>query len=65
MIDACAPCLRRSYELAAEAGSPNARSARIECDAVCVHSDAYPAPLRDLPQPPAVLYATRLERGMP
>jgi DNA processing protein len=61
MIDACAACLRRSYELAAEAGSLNARSRRIDCDAACVHSESFPASLRELPQPPAVLYATRLE----
>jgi DNA processing protein len=35
--------------------------AGLEVDAVCAHSHSYPAPLRDLVDPPAVLYATRLE----
>jgi DNA processing protein len=30
-------------------------------EAACLHSDAYPVPLRDLRQPPPVLYATRLD----
>jgi DNA processing protein len=34
----------------------------LQIDAVCLHSDAYPAPLRDLVHRPPVLYATRLER---
>ena len=34
----------------------------LDVDAVCEHSESFPAPLRDLAQPPAVLYATRLER---
>ena len=59
MIDACDACLRRSYEFAAEAGV-KAGSVPPECDAACVHSELFPARLRDLPQPPAVLYATRL-----
>jgi DNA processing protein len=68
VIDACDRCLRRSYQLAVDAGSverslhpPEAR-AQLEVDAVCPHSDCFPAPLRDLPQPPAVLYATRLRQ---
>ena len=63
MIEACTGCLRRSYALAREAGSPDLRAApgRHAFDAACVHSEAYPAALRDLPQPPAVLYATRLD----
>ena len=60
MIDACDSCLRRSYELAAAAGS-NLPSAPLECDAACAHSESFPASLRELPQPPAVLYATRLD----
>lgn len=57
MIDACERCLGRSFELAPDAP----RSAHIDVDAACVHSDSYPAPLRDLPQPPPVLYATRID----
>jgi DNA processing protein len=56
VIDACDVCLRRSYELAPD----GARSTCIDVDAACVHSDSYPAPLRELPQPPPVLYATRM-----
>jgi DNA processing protein len=33
----------------------------LEVDAVCAHSDVYPVPLRDLTDPPTVLYATRIE----
>ncbi len=33
----------------------------LEVDAVCGHSDAYPARLRDLRHPPEILYATRLQ----
>ena len=51
MIDACAGCLRRSDRVTSE---------RLDIDAVCVHSDSFPAPLRDLHQPPPVLYATRI-----
>lgn len=60
MTDACDACLRRSHAFAAEAGL-KARSLPLECDAACVHSELFPKPLRDLPQPPAVLYATRLD----
>ena len=61
MIDACDRCLRRSHREAVEAGA-GARPLRrsLEVDAVCAHSEAFPAPLRDLAQPPTVLYATRL-----
>ena len=57
MTDACAGCLRRSRALA---GTRFARSG--DCDAACRHSDAYPAALRDLHDPPHVLYATDLSR---
>ena len=60
MIDACSSCLRRSYRDAFAAGALDTR-ARVTVDAVCGHSDAFPAPLRDLAQPPTVLYATRME----
>jgi DNA processing protein len=65
VIDACNSCLRRSHELAVKAGRSLTRfdpgdARRLEVDAVCSHSDSYPAPLRDLAQPPAVLYATCL-----
>lgn len=33
----------------------------LRVDAVCAHSERFPARLRDLPQPPAVLYSTRLD----
>jgi DNA processing protein len=59
VIDACERCMRRSYELVPD--ETRARPARLEVDAACVHSDSYPAPLRDLPQPPPVLYATRID----
>ena len=36
--------------------------AGLGCHAVCGHTDAFPAALRDLHRPPAVLYATRLDR---
>ena len=52
MIDACNGCLPRAHRLASES---------LDIDAVCVHSDSFPAPLRDLPQPPPVLYATRID----
>ena len=52
MIDACDTCLRRSDRAAA---------AVLDVEAVCVHSESYPAQLRDLADPPAVLYSTRLE----
>ena len=51
MIDACDACLPRGHRLAAEG---------LDIDAVCVHSDSFPAPLRELSQPPPVLYATRI-----
>jgi DNA processing protein len=51
VIDACEGCLTRSHRLASES---------LDIDAVCVHSDSFPAPLRDLSQPPPVLYATRI-----
>ena len=37
-----------------------ATRAGLGTDAVCAHSDSFPARLRDLRQPPAVLYATRI-----
>ena len=52
MIDACDACLPRGHRLASES---------LDIDTVCVHSDSFPAPLRDLHQPPRVLYATRLD----
>jgi DNA processing protein len=52
VIDACDGCLRRSHRLASES---------LDIDAVCVHSDSYPVSLRDLSQPPLVLYATRID----
>jgi len=39
---------------------PRATRATLGADAVCAHSDSFPARLRDLPQPPPVLYATRI-----
>jgi DNA processing protein len=51
VIDACDACLPSRHRLASE---------RIDIDAVCVHSDSFPAPLRDLSPPPPVLYATRI-----
>ena len=59
MIDACDGCLRRSYEFAPDGAS--SAPVRLDVDAACVHSDSYPAALRDLTQPPPVLYATRLD----
>jgi DNA processing protein len=59
VIDACDGCLRRSYERAPD-GACTAPVVR-DVDAACVHSGSYPAPLRDLFQPPPVLYATRIE----
>jgi DNA processing protein len=59
VIDACDGCLRRSYEFAPDAA--RSRPARLDVDAVCLHSDSYPAPLRELTQPPPVLYATRID----
>jgi len=53
VIDACEGCLTRGHRDASES---------LDIDAVCVHSDAFPAPLRDLSQPPPVLYATRIDR---
>jgi DNA processing protein len=38
-----------------------ATRARLNADAACPHSASFPARLRDLRHPPAVLYATRLE----
>jgi DNA processing protein len=52
VIDACGTCLR---------GGDRAAVAALVIDAVCVHSESFPARLRDLPDPPAVLYSTRLE----
>ncbi|MGH2838155.1 MAG: DNA-processing protein DprA [Thermoleophilaceae bacterium] len=60
MIDACDRCLRRSYRDAATAGA-RTTPAKLEVDAVCIHSDSFPAGLRDLTQPPLVLYSTRIE----
>lgn len=54
--------MRRSYARAAEAGSIDVRTVpALEVDAVCVHSESFPAPLRELSQPPPVLYATRMD----
>jgi DNA processing protein len=63
VIDACDSCLRRSHDLAVDAGSTERRveARTLTVDAVCVHSEAFPVPLRQLPQPPAVLYATRFD----
>jgi DNA processing protein len=63
VIDACDRCLRRSYREAVAAGALAARDAQasLRVDAVCEHSDSFPAGLRDLVQPPIVLYATRME----
>ena len=41
---------------------PRAARAALGVDAACGHSDRFPAQLRELPRPPAVLYATRLDR---
>lgn len=62
MIDACDSCLRRSY-LAASGERVDPRGVRqaLAVDAACAHSDHFPAVLHDLPQPPAVLYSTRLD----
>ena len=63
MIDACDSCLRRSYREAFVTGAIASRGvqANLEVDAVCAHSDAFPARLRDLAEPPRVLYATRID----
>ena len=62
MIDACDRCVRRSYELAIEAGSLGAGATpALDVEAVCVHSESFPEPLRELSQPPPVLYATRID----
>ena len=63
MIDACDRCLRRSHRDASAIGALDSSDGRphLTVDAVCGHSDAFPAPLRDLAQPPTVLYATRIE----
>ena len=63
MIDACDSCLRRSHREAFVAGAVASRDVQTSfgVDAVCAHSDSFPGPLRDLTQPPTVLYATRIE----
>jgi DNA processing protein len=63
VIDACDSCLRRSYREAFVAGAIASRDAQtsLGVDAVCAHSDSFPGPLRELAQPPTVLYATRIE----
>ena len=73
MIDACDRCLRHSHLVAFRAGGPGRRAdtrsflagfdlsaarAGLAVDAVCAHSESFPDPLRDLSQPPAVLYST-------
>ena len=52
MIDACDTCLDRGDRAAVAA---------LEVDAACVHAESFPAQLRDLPDPPSVLYSTRLD----
>ena len=61
---AAVPDHRRAEAQALLAGF-DARAVRagLGCDAVCSHADAFPDPLRDLRHPPAVLYATSLERA--
>jgi DNA processing protein len=69
VIDACDSCLRRSHLTAVRAKAGpfhdrfDARDVRaaLDVDAVCEHSDSFPVELRDLADPPAVLYATRLD----
>ena len=52
--------MRRSYAIAARLEArPSGK--KPDGDAVCVHSEWFPAPLRDLVQPPPVLYSTRIE----
>jgi DNA processing protein len=58
VIDACDKCLRRSYDLVPEAACIELP---LTVDAACAHSDAFPKPLRELSQPPSVLYATRMD----
>ena len=56
MIEACEACLRRSY-----AASDQERPVgSLAVDAVCVHSERYPPSLRELHDPPHVLYSTDL-----
>jgi DNA processing protein len=57
VIDACDTCLRRSR---AQFDVPTTQEP-IDVDAVCAHSETYPGRLRELAQPPAVIYATRIE----
>lgn len=56
MIAACEACLRRSHALADVAFSR--RWPGLDVDAACRHSESYPPALRDLHDPPHVLYAT-------
>ena len=62
MIEACDSCLRRSHRDAIAGGAaPGRWKPSLGIDAVCTHSDSFPARLRDLSQPPTVLYATRID----
>jgi DNA processing protein len=62
VIDACDSCLRRSHRDAVAAGAAPGRWQRdLGIDAVCAHSDSFPACLRDLSRPPTVLYSTRID----
>lgn len=62
MIDACDSCLRRSHrDAVARGAAPRRWQQSLAVDAVCAHSDSFPVRLRELSQPPTVLYATGIE----
>ena len=61
-MDACDSCLRRSHRDAVVAGAgPGRWRPGLGIEAVCAHSNFFPAALRDLHQRPTVLYATRMD----
>jgi DNA processing protein len=62
LIAALSPGRRADARAFLEDFDPHRTRQHIETDAVCGHSDAFPARLRDLRHPPAVLYATQLAR---
>jgi DNA processing protein len=65
LVAAAAPARQeeaRRFLAGFEPGLVRAGLVDRDLEAVCVHAEGYPAPLRDLRQPPPVLYATRLAR---
>ena len=62
LIAALSPARQAEARAFLEGFDPSRARRDIATDAVCCHSEAFPGRLRDLRQPPAVLYATRLAR---